>query len=50
MRVETAGSRGREALTIAVVVAAGLASAACIATPLADLPTVVLQGLPTWLR
>jgi hypothetical protein len=47
---DAAVGRSRRALTMAVIVVAGLACAACIATPLADLSTVLLQGLPAWLR
>ena len=48
MRAETA--TGRQAVTMAIVVVTGLVCASWMTAPLAGVPTVLLQGLPAWLR
>ena len=50
MHGDVATGRGRHKLAMVVIVATGIACAACIATPLAAVPSVLLQGLPSWLR
>ena len=50
MRVDAATGRSRHVLAMAAVVATGVACASWMTAPLAAVPSVLLQGLPAWLR
>ena len=50
MDADVTTGRERRAFALVVVVAATLVLVAWMPAPLADVPTVLLQGLPAWLR